>query len=272
MKVGLVLTVLAGCFLAAGLAAENPAFTGLPERLRQRIGKNRSQRAGAAEEAWIARLPPEITAEANLRYLEVAGADPRLTSLDVFRPAAAGSRRPIVIFVHGGGMSAGDKSSATLVENKARFFPAHGFIFVSVNYRLAPEVRQPVLTRDVAAAVGFVRARASAWGGDPDALFLIGHSAGAQLVIELVTDAPLLEKFAVPPMAIRGAVMVDTTLYDIPFALPFPDSDGLQREIVEMAYGNSPTQWVAASPINRLGHGLPPPLLLFHANAPASLS
>ena len=272
-RVELLAVVLALGALAGSAAAASPGFDGLPERLRQRILKNRSQREGAGGEEWIAKLPPEITAEANLPYLEGTGSDPRLTSLDVFRPAAVGTRRPLVIFVHGGGMSAGDKSPAALVENKARFFPAHGFIFVSVNYRLAPEVRHPVPTRDVAAAVAYVRKHATAWGGDPDRIFLIGHSAGAQLVIELVTDAPLLAEFKVPAVALRGAVMVDTTLYDIPFAVPFPDSDGLQQEIVEMSYGRSPSDWAAASPINRIARGRAlPPLLLFHAAEPASLS
>lgn len=273
MKARRLTWLLAGGLLTSGLAADHSAFDGLPDRLRERIGKNRSQQAGAAGEGWIAQLPATIKAEVNLRYLENTGADPRLTSLDVFRPAAPGVRRPIVIFVHGGGMSAGDKSPAALVENKARFFPAHGFIFVSINYRLAPEVRQPVLTRDVAAAMAFVRAHASAWGGDPDAVFLIGHSAGAQLVVELVTDPELLKNTGIPTAAIRGAVMVDTTLYDIPFAMPFPDSDGLQQEIVEMAYGKSAERWAEASPINRIAAGATlPPMLLFHAAEPASLS
>ncbi len=272
---------LAGCLgiLVAGGALAGPAsgpgnpFDGLPERLRQRILKNRRQLDGSAGEAWIGRLPPTIQASANLRYLDGTGADPRLTSLDVFRSNPAGSRQPVVLFVHGGGMSAGDKSPEALVANKARFFPAHGFVFVSVNYRLAPEVRHPVPTRDVAAAVAYVRRHAAEWGGDPDALFLIGHSAGAQLVIQLVTDAPLLAEFGVPAQAIRGAVMVDTALYDIPFAVPFPDSDGLQKEIVEMTYGASPVQWAAASPINRLARGQAlPPLLLFHAAEAASVS
>jgi arylformamidase len=273
-RAGWFLTLLfLGTLVGSWAATANPALDALPERLRQRILKNRGQREGAADEAWIAHLPPTITAGANLRYLEGTGADPRLTSLDVYRANPAGVRQPVVIFVHGGGMSAGDKSPAALIENKARFFPAHGFVFVSVNYRLAPEVRHPVPTRDVAAAVAYVRKHAAEWGGDPDGIFLIGHSAGAQLVIQLVTDAPLLAEFGVPTAAIRGAVMVDTALYDIPFAMPFTDSDGLQQEIVEMTYGKSPTQWAAASPSQRIARGrVLPPLLLFHAAEPASVS
>jgi acetyl esterase/lipase len=272
---------VAGGFYGARLPASvNPPdsvdaspLDSLSDRLRQRIEKNRSQRAGAAEEAWMAKLPPEIIREANLPYANVPGVDPRLTSLDVFRPGGEGRDRPIVVFVHGGGMSAGDKSPAVLVENKARYFPVHGFVFVSLNYRLAPEVRDPVATRDIAAGIAYVRAQALKWGANADALFLIGHSAGAQLVIQLVTDAPLLAELKIPARSIRGAVMIDTALYDIPFAMAHPDDDGLLQEIVEMTYGKSPARWAAASPINRLDEvAVLPPLLLFHAAAPESLS
>lgn len=273
MKATRALGLLAGVLLVSSVAPASPEFDALPERLRQRIQKNRGQQAAAGGVDWTASLPATVKADVNLRYLENTGADPRLTSLDVFRPAAAGSRRPIVVFVHGGGMSAGDKSSAVLVANKARFFPARGAVFVSVNYRLAPEVRHPVLTRDLAAAVAYVRAHALDWGGDPDAIEMIGHSAGAQLIIQWLTDAALMREFAVPARAIRAAVLVDTQLYDIPFAMPFSDSDGLHQEIVEMTYGKSPQAWADASPINRITPGaVLPPLLLFHAADPASLS
>ena len=221
----------------------------------------------------MAQLPADILHQANVPYAGPTEDNPRLTSLDMFWSAGKTAARPVIIFVHGGGMSAGDKSPAVLVENKARYFPAHGFVFVSMNYRLAPEVAHTVAVRDVATGIGFVRAHAKTWGGDPDALFVIGHSAGAQLVMEVLTDSALRKELDLPRRSISGAVIIDTQLYDIPFAIEHPDDDGWQREIVEMTYGKSPASWAAASPINRIGDaGGLPPLLLFHAVNPASLS
>jgi acetyl esterase/lipase len=235
--------------------------------LAERIRKNRAHYSQPAQlEAWIGALPAGIVAEANVRYSTPPGSDPRLTSLDVFRARRPATRQRIVIFVHGGGFSAGDKSHAALIGNKARFFPAQGFIFVSVNYRLAPEVVHPTQTQDLAAAVGFVQAHAGEWGGDRDALFLIGHSAGAQLVAQLVTDASFLAAQDVPFAAIRGVISVDTQLFDIPAALSHPRVEWPLREIVAMIYGSSPTVWQAASPITHLSAARRwPPILLFHA-------
>ena len=246
----------------------------LPTQLANRIRANRANLPPAAQEdAWMARSAPEIVAVPNLAYLKPAAFDPRWTSLDVFRPRAAAGKAPIVVFVHGGGMSAGDKSPAALVENKARFFPAHGFVFVSVNYRLAPEATHPVPTQDLAAALAFVRQHAPAWGGDPDALILIGHSAGAQLVVQLVTEGSFLAASGVPASSIRGVISVDAMLYDLPFALKQSGDDWLVRDLVEMTYGSVAARLQEASPITHLTPAQPlPPMLLFHAVDPQSLS
>jgi acetyl esterase/lipase len=272
----LTTTLLPGTTAWANARPPDPVaattWDSLSPRLRLRIQRNRSQRTGAADEAWMAQLPPGILHHANVPYAGPTKDDPRLTSLDVFWPGGDAAARPIVIFVHGGGMSAGDKSRAVLVENKARYFPAHGFVFVSLNYRLAPEVAHDVAVRDVATAIGFVRQHAESWSGNADALFVIGHSAGAQLVMEVLTDTALKAELNVSHRSIRGAVIIDTQLYDIPFAIAHADDDGWQREIVEMAYGKSPANWAVASPINRVTDAALPPLLLFHAADPASLS
>ena len=246
----------------------------------------------------MAHLPSEIIATPDIAYLKPAGFDPRWTCLDLFRPRAIRGPAPIVIFVHGGGTSAGDKSAAALVENKARYFPAHGFIFVSVNYRLAPEATYPLPVQDLATALAFVRREAPAWGGNPDTLILIGHSAGAELAVQLVTDGSFLTESGVPASSIRGVVSVDAVLYDLPFALKYSGpsslaerelprgdlssgaareaeigSDWLVHDLITMAYGTSEAQLQEASPISHLSPGHPlPPMLLFHATDPHSLS
>jgi acetyl esterase/lipase len=259
--------------LASAAQSADP-FAALSPQLTERIRKNRTfYRDPAQLEAWIPRLPEEIVAKINVRYATPPGSDPRLTSLDVFHARHATARQPVVIFVHGGGFSAGDKSHSGLIGNKARFFPAHGIVFVSVNYRLAPEVVHPAQTHDVADAVAFVRAHAAEWGGDPDALFLIGHSAGAQLVAQIVTDPAFLDAREVPRAAIRGVISVDTQLFDIPAALAHSKVEAPLREIVAMMYGKSPAEWRAASPITHLTAARHwPPLLLFHSTEPASPS
>lgn len=132
--------------------------------------------------------------------------------LDVY-PGKAAKNRPVVVWVHGGGWQAGDKSD---VQVKPTWFGEKGFLFVSINYRLLPAVDMGTIVRDVAKAVRWVRDHAAEHDGDPDRLFVMGHSAGAQLAALVCTDDRYLRAEGVPFTAIRGCVPVDGDTFDIP--------------------------------------------------------
>ena len=106
------------------------------------------------------------------------GSHPR-QRLDVFRGGARGPL-PVVIFVHGGAFVDGDRNrTAEVYSNVLYYFARHGVLGVNMEYRLAPEHRYPAGSQDVALAVQWARRHAGEYGGDPDRIFLIGHSAGA---------------------------------------------------------------------------------------------
>jgi acetyl esterase/lipase len=99
--------------------------------------------------------------------------------IDVYRPDAANSA-PVVLFVHGGAFVEGDRNrSPQVYANVLRYFARHGLLGLNMGYRLAPEFRYPSGSEDVAAAVAWARTHARQYGGDPDAIVLIAHSAGA---------------------------------------------------------------------------------------------
>ena len=75
------------------------------------------------------------TVKRDIPYVEPAGAD-KLQTLDIYAPANA-KNLPVVVWIHGGGWQTGDKAS---VQVKPQAFQDHGFVFVSVNYRLLPAV------------------------------------------------------------------------------------------------------------------------------------
>jgi len=110
------------------------------------------------------------------------GADER-HALDVFvseQPAAA--PRPVLIFVHGGGFTAGNKrgpDGSPFYDNIGLFAARNGLVGVNMTYRLAPQHQWPAGTEDVAAAVRWVGANIAGHGGDPARVVLMGHSAGA---------------------------------------------------------------------------------------------
>jgi len=132
--------------------------------------------------------------------------DDALQTIDVYQPAR-GRDLPIAIYVHGGGFVRGDKAD---YNNVVAYFAAHGIVGVNANYRLAPKVTWPAESEDVGAAVAFVKKHAAEYGGDPNRVILIGHSAGAHLVGAYVLN-PSLHPAAGPGIA--GAVVISIPAY-----------------------------------------------------------
>jgi arylformamidase len=145
---------------------------------------------------------------------DIAYAEPRNERhmLDVYAPPT-GSNLPVVVWVHGGGWRAGSKNEVNL---KPSAFVERGFVFVAMNYRFVPDVTMDTIVRDVAKSAGWVHENISRYGGDPDQIFLMGHSAGAQLAALLCTDSRYIEAEGVPRTSIQGCVPVDGDTYDVP--------------------------------------------------------
>jgi triacylglycerol lipase len=102
--------------------------------------------------------------------------------LDVFAPRRPGDEpRPVLLFVHGGGFVAGDKSTpgSPFYDNVGQWAVHNDMLGVTMTYRLAPEHRWPSGSEDVARAVQWLREHVADHGGDPERIFVMGHSAGA---------------------------------------------------------------------------------------------
>lgn len=138
---------------------------------------------------------------------EAYGSDAR-QRLDVFSPAAAGAPRPVLIFVHGGGFTQGDKHppGSPFYDNIMLWAVANGgMVGVNMTYRLAPQHQWPAGAEDVAAAVAWTKANVSRFGGDPARVFLMGHSAGAIHVASYLSHP---EFYKVPGGGLAGAILV----------------------------------------------------------------
>lgn len=174
--------------------------------------------------------------------------------MDVYLPAAATppqARRPIIVMVHGGAWRFGDKAMRRVVENKIRHWLPRGFILVSTNYRLLPDAAPLEQARDVARAVARTQALATEWGGDPERVVLMGHSAGAHLVALL--NANPAEALALGARPWRGAVALDSAAMDIR-----PIMEARHPSLYDKAFGNVPSNWDRVSPLRQLVSGAPP--------------
>jgi len=153
----------------------------------------------------FARNPP-LLAQHDFPY----DADP-LQRLDIVTPQGKGF--PTVVFVHGGSLSSGDKAD-TDYGKVCDAFPAAGIACANVNYRLMPAVSWPAPVEDVAAAVAWVHNHIGERGGDPNRIFLLGHSSGAMLVARVGADASLLAKENVTPDFVRGVMPMGSIMWD----------------------------------------------------------
>jgi len=109
--------------------------------------------------------------------------------VDVFTPETGAAGRPVLMFVHGGGMIRGIKHApgSAFYDNIMVFAERHGMVGVNVEYRLAPQFPWPAGNEDLSAAVHFVADHAASYGADPNRIYLMGHSAGATHVASYVS-------------------------------------------------------------------------------------
>src|SRR5262249_35772245 len=109
--------------------------------------------------------------------------------VDIFVPETGAAGRPVLMFVHGGGMIRGNKRPprSAFYDNIMLFAARHGMVGVNVEYRLAPQFPWPAGNEDLAAAVRLVADKAADFGADPNRIYLMGHSAGATHVASYVS-------------------------------------------------------------------------------------
>ncbi|MGC3971025.1 MAG: alpha/beta hydrolase [Pirellulales bacterium] len=120
---------------------------------------------------------------------------------------------PVVFWIHGGGWQTGDKGP---LRHKPELFNGRGMVLVSTNYRLLPEVDMGTIIRDIAKSLAWVHKHIGEYGGDPQRIFIMGHSAGAQLAAIIATDDAYLKAEGVSPKILIGCVPVDGDTYDVP--------------------------------------------------------
>ena len=175
-----------------------------------------------------------------------------------------GTRHPVAFWIHGGGWQAGDKGE---VDVKPATFVDRGYVFVSVNYRLFPEATIKEMAGDLAKALRWVHGHAEEFGGDPDRIFVMGHSAGAQLAALVCTDHSYLKSEGVSPSILKGCVPVDGDTYDVPvqIATVSERTAGVYRQ----KFGDEASQ-KDLSPVTHVARdkGIPPFLILHVADHP----
>jgi acetyl esterase/lipase len=186
---------------------------------------------------------------ADLDYVTDADYADDRDKLDLYLPKG---RRdfPVLLWLHGGALMGGDKEEGAHI---GRRFAGAGIGTVVINYRLSPDVIHPAHVQDAATAVAWVKAHILEFGGNPDAIFVAGHSAGAYLTALLALDERYLAERQLKLTAISGAISVSGYFYVERVA---PHRDKSVR-------GEDPAKWPDASPARYVRPNALPMLLLY---------
>ena len=225
----------------------------------------------------------------GISYASDSPAQPSLNQLDLYLPdAASAGPRPVVVWVHGGGWMNGDKGNK--MANKAKLFTDAGYILASVNYRLSPDIppsgptydpgriMYPTHPHDVAAAVNWVSDNIAGYGGDPDALILLGHSAGAHLVSLVGSNPSWLNGAGTSLKQVLGVISLDAGALDVADnARQVTVNPTDNNYLIWNAFGNPSEEavnhrWADASPITWADPTDPRSLLVTQSVAPARIT
>jgi acetyl esterase/lipase len=176
------------------------------------------------------------------------GDGPRHT-LDVYAPRVAASPTPVAVFFYGGNWDSGAKAMYRFV---GAALAARGVLTVIPDYRLYPQVRFPDFIYDAAGAIAWTRENAARFGGDPHRLFLMGHSAGAQIATLVALDSTYLRSVDLSPQRDVCGVVGLAGPYDF---LPLHDA------ALQVIFGPE-AERPRSQPINYASPQAPPMLLL----------
>lgn len=169
-------------------------------------------------------------------------------ALDIYSPPSAHDL-PVVVFFHGGNWQSGKRQwYRWMGETLAR----HGLVVVIPDYRKYPQVRLEGFMSDASHALAWVHAHAADYGGDPQVLFLMGHSAGAHIAALLATDGRWLERVGLRPRQLAGFIGLAGP-YDF---LPLSDPAYIGM------FGDTPKAQARSQPVNFVDGDEPPMLLL----------
>ncbi len=141
-------------------------------------------------------------------YASYEGIDSNLTSMDIYYDPSFDDV-PVVFFIHGGALMNGDKANRSH-EPKSHAFVNAGMVFVSINYRLYPDVGLDAIMNDVTDALSHVYEHIRDFGGNPEHVFLMGHSAGAYLSALLSTNQEYVKNAGLDPDILQGVILLDT--------------------------------------------------------------
>jgi acetyl esterase/lipase len=192
----------------------------------------------------------------NIDYTDKTGDPGR--QLNIYYKTGVDTVQDVVIFIHGGSWSSGKKETYWWL---GRNFARKGVVTVLLNYGLAPDNQYEQMGNDCASAVKWVTDHIGQYGGNPNRIFLMGHSAGAHLA-ELINSDPKYLRAAGVFKPVKGLILDDSFGLDIHEYLSTAQKDDDYYNFLR-TFTNEPSVWTAGSPLHYIDNARNPHLIFY---------
>lgn len=188
----------------------------------------------------------------EFQYKSISGVKSKYLSLDLYTKSDGLTNKPVIIWVHGGAWAIGDKENK--ITDKTKLFCEAGYVFVSLNYRLSPKkydpdnterIMFPTHNQDVADGISWVYQQVESYGGNPNKIGIIGHSAGGHLVSLTAVNSSYLSNANVPFSAIKAVASIDAGGYNVYEQV----RNGSNPDMYINAFGSDSASNCQASPV-----------------------
>jgi len=178
----------------------------------------------------------------------------RAQSLNLFTPHNKKKPKEVLVFLHGGNWCRGQKSTYNFFGNR---MARKNIVVVIIDYPLSPLADYRDMGLASAQAVKWVQENIRNYGGDPERIFVSGHSSGGHLAALIATDNTYFQALAMAN-PIKGAVLLDAAGLDMP-AFIRVDRDHCQTNL--NTFSSDSLTWLDASPLHHVHPGVPPMLV-----------
>ena len=195
-----------------------------------------------------------VSRSKNIEYTKT---DTKRTAqkLNVFAPAKKKTLKPVLIFVYGGSWNSGRRGLYSFFGSR---IARKGVVMVIPDYPKSPAAGYDEMAEDIALAVKWTKENIEKYGGDPDKIFISGHSAGGHLAALVTIKEDYFKKLKIEN-PVKGFIGIDAAGLDMYGYLKgenFADGESYLK-----TFSNDPAVWKQASPIYYLHNDMPPMLI-----------
>ncbi|MEO6670943.1 MAG: alpha/beta hydrolase [Ferruginibacter sp.] len=171
--------------------------------------------------------------------------------LNVFAPRSQKTKRPALIFIHGGNWNSGNRSLYNFLGSR---MARKGIVTIIIDYPLSPKATYIEMAFACAASVKWVQENSAVYGADTNKIFVAGHSAGGHLAALISLDNQYFDSLGITN-PIKGTILIDAGALDM---YTYLKQEGLNEEHTYLkTFTKDPAVWKKASPVYYLHDGMP---------------